>query len=163
MTNTVVAYATAHGTTQSIAQRIAEIVGGKGDDVELRALDERSGLGDLAEVDYLIIGSAIHKRAMASRRRGRGSRFSAAPRSPCGMGILGLLGGSNQLFSGPAGSTRPSSRHFRAACSHRAEDPGRRQIASLLRRRNRTRRLAQDRTDPVPSHGRPIRRCSRLG
>ncbi|MDV7136573.1 flavodoxin domain-containing protein [Williamsia muralis] len=60
MTNTVVAYATAHGTTQSIAQRIAEIVGGKGDDVELRALDERSGLGDLAEVDCLIIGSAIH-------------------------------------------------------------------------------------------------------
>ncbi len=53
----LVGYATRHGSTREIAERIATILVERGGTVELRTLDH---VGDLAPYDAVIIGSAVY-------------------------------------------------------------------------------------------------------
>lgn len=53
----LVAYATCHGSTAEIAQRIASRLGASGEEVDCRAMSE---VVDLSGYDAVVAGSAIH-------------------------------------------------------------------------------------------------------
>jgi menaquinone-dependent protoporphyrinogen oxidase len=58
--NVLVGYATAHGSTRGVAERIAAILAGRGVEVSLRPIE--AGL-DPMKYDILVLGSAIHNGA----------------------------------------------------------------------------------------------------
>ena len=57
MTHTVVAYASAHGSTRGIAERIADVLRTDGHSVSVHSLADAR---DVADFDHLVVGSAIH-------------------------------------------------------------------------------------------------------
>ncbi len=59
-TRELVAYASRHGSTASIAERIAGRLRSAGDDVDCRPMDE---VTDLSGYDAVILGSALHDQA----------------------------------------------------------------------------------------------------
>jgi len=58
--NVLVAYATRHGATKGIAERIAQVLQTSGVGVTLRCLDDPEHLGDLARYDGFVIGAAAY-------------------------------------------------------------------------------------------------------
>ena len=53
----LVAYASRHGATQGIAERVAEVLAAAGQSVEARAVED---VDDLADHDAFVIGSAVY-------------------------------------------------------------------------------------------------------
>ncbi|GAA1895434.1 flavodoxin domain-containing protein [Actinomadura bangladeshensis] len=63
----LVAYASAHGSTRSIAERIAAVLTEHGERVEVSAM---SGVGDAGAYRAFVLGSAVHSRAWLAEATG---------------------------------------------------------------------------------------------
>ncbi len=63
----LVAYASAHGSTRSIAERIGAALAERGERVEIRAM---SGVSDTGSYQAFVLGSAVHSRAWLSEATG---------------------------------------------------------------------------------------------
>jgi menaquinone-dependent protoporphyrinogen oxidase len=88
MSRVLVAYASKHGSTAEIAERIGEVIGSDGHQVEVESV---GAVGDLAPFDAIVLGSAVYggrwrreaRRLLRSLRAGLGERplwlFSSGP------------------------------------------------------------------------------------
>ncbi|MFA1541802.1 flavodoxin domain-containing protein [Actinomadura monticuli] len=63
----LVAYASAHGSTRSIAERIGAVLAEHGEQVDVRAM---SGVGDAGAYTAFVLGSAVHSRAWLAEATG---------------------------------------------------------------------------------------------
>ena len=94
----LVGYASAHGSTRGIAERIAAQLGENGFAVAIRPVDE---IDDVKEFDAVVVGSAIHDGAWLPE----GSDFvhrhlTALATRPLWLFSVGLVGDSSSAFPG---------------------------------------------------------------
>ncbi|MDQ1458697.1 MAG: menaquinone-dependent protoporphyrinogen oxidase [Actinomycetota bacterium] len=94
----LVGYASAHGSTRGIAERIAAQLGENGLAVAIRPVDE---IDDVNEFDAVVVGSAIHDGAWLPE----GSDFvhrhlTALATRPLWLFSVGLVGDSSSAFPG---------------------------------------------------------------
>jgi menaquinone-dependent protoporphyrinogen oxidase len=94
----LVGYASAHGSTRGIAERIAAQLGENGFAVAIRPVDE---IDDVNEFDAVVVGSAIHDGAWLPE----GSDFvhrhlTALATRPLWLFSVGLVGDSSSAFPG---------------------------------------------------------------
>jgi menaquinone-dependent protoporphyrinogen oxidase len=94
----LVGYASAHGSTRGIAERIAAQLGENGFAVAIRPVDE---IDDIYEYDAVVVGSAIHDGGWLPE----GSDFvhrhvTALAERPVWLFSVGLVGESSSAFPG---------------------------------------------------------------
>jgi menaquinone-dependent protoporphyrinogen oxidase len=131
----LVAYASAHGSTAGVAERVGERLRGAGLDIDVQAVEQ---VRSLDAFDAFVIGSAIHDRAwLASARAFVEGNLGELARSPVFLFSVSSVGATNSFF-GPrvarvlraAGREPKDVTHFRTAIRPR----GHRSFAGAVER-----------------------------
>jgi menaquinone-dependent protoporphyrinogen oxidase len=112
----LVGYASAHGSTRGIAERISAQLGENGFAVAIRPVDE---IDDVYEFDAVIIGSAVHDGAWLPE----GSDFvhrnlTALATRPVWLFSVGLVGESSSAFPGAVAAQLRALRRSPKEISH---------------------------------------------
>ena len=112
----LVVYATTHGHTRRIAQRIADVLGGRGLEVRLEELDKRGTGVTPADHDAVIVGASLHgerhQPQIVAWARQHQTSLSLRPSALFSVSLTAAedgdgLAGTQQASGAATGGTRP--------------------------------------------------------